>query len=111
MVINFWASFCAPCLKELPTLSKVASSYHSSVTFLGLAVATDKNDVAQLKAKYFLDYQHAFVTDDVVDKWQARALPTTYLIDRQGKIRWAKSGITNEEELKQAISSVLAERR
>lgn len=106
LLINFWASFCPPCLKELPTLGKMANKYKGKVVFLGAAVSTKPADIAHLKKRFLLDYDMALVTDAVVDKWQASALPTSYLIDLDGKILWAKAGIASESDLEYAFKLV-----
>jgi thiol-disulfide isomerase/thioredoxin len=107
MVINFWASWCPACLKEMPILSKLAKKYRSQMTFLGPALASDIDDIVETKKRFLLDYELVIATDDVVEKWQARVLPTTYVIDQQGTIRWAQAGVVSEAQLEQAIRMVL----
>lgn len=107
LVVNFWAGWCAPCLKELPVFSRLAKKYRGQIGFLGPALATDVDDIFALRGRFVIDYELALVSDEVVDIWQARALPTTYIINRQGIIVWAKTGITSEEELGAALQLVL----
>jgi cytochrome c biogenesis protein CcmG/thiol:disulfide interchange protein DsbE len=110
MVVNFWASWCPSCQKELPVLSKLAKKYHGQIIFLGPAVASKKEDMLALKKRFLLDYDLAIIKDDVVDKWHAHALPTTYLIDVQGRILWARSGVFTEKELDYVIHMALDNR-
>jgi thiol-disulfide isomerase/thioredoxin len=107
LVINFWASWCPPCIKELPTLSKIAKKYRGQVFFIGATVASDKKDVLAAKKSFLIDYELALVSEETVTKWQAEALPTTYIIDPQGTIIWAKSGISSEDQLEKAIRLAL----
>lgn len=103
VLINFWATWCSPCLRELPILSNAAKKYRASVTFLGAAVDSPQSSVSEFKAKYFLDYEHALVTDTMVGLWQARTLPTTYLLDKTGKIVWAHAGTLTAADLDEAM--------
>lgn len=103
MVVNFWASWCPPCLKELPAFSKVAKRYQGRVIFVGAAVDSAKADIMSAKKSFLLDYELATVSDEVANKWQGRALPTTYVLDTKGKVIWARAGISSEEQLESAI--------
>lgn len=107
MIINFWAPWCPPCLKELPTFSKMAKKFTGKVVFLGPALTSSLEEIQALKSRFFIDYEMFPVPDDVVDEWHGRTLPTTYLIASDGTIAWARSGITTEEELEQAIKLVV----
>jgi thiol-disulfide isomerase/thioredoxin len=107
LLINFWASFCPPCLEELPILNDVAEQYHDDITLLGLGIATDKDTIMALKQKYGLSYPLGLADDKVAEMWGARVLPTTYLIDAQGKVLWAKAGRVSKKELLDAILQAL----
>lgn len=105
MLVNFWATWCGPCQKELPTLSKMAQKYKDEIIFLGASVSSPIDNILALKRQFFLDYDQVLVSDPVVEKWQARALPTTYIVSTQGKILWAKAGVVSEEELELQIKN------
>lgn len=107
LVLNVWAAFCPACMREMPVLSKLATQFRSKVTFLGAAFATPVDEIEAVKRKFLLDYEQVRVTDDFVDVWHARALPTTYVIDRQGSIVWAHVGIISEQELEEVLLGVL----
>lgn len=104
--VNFWASWCPHCIEELPTLSKIAQKYQSSIAFLGPAVTTSPEDIVEIKKRFFINYEMFPVADDVVDTWQGRALPTTYLLNSEGIIVWAHAGTATEEQLERAIKLV-----
>ncbi len=107
LVVNFWATWCPPCQKELPILSKLAAKYASEISFVGASVDSNKEDVLALRAHYSLNYWLGFVDPSVVSHWQAQILPTTYIIDKSGKIVWAKSGALSEEAFESALSMAL----
>ena len=105
LVINFWATWCNACLKELPTLSKASND--TRVNFFGAVVSSRPQDIIELKNRFLLNYDQGFVSDSVVEKWQAQALPTTYVLNSLGQIIWAKAGVVSESELNEAIDLAL----
>lgn len=111
MVVNFWATWCPPCIKELPTFSKLAHQYRNKVIFVGAALNSDIEDIAAFKKQYVLNYELLAINDALADLWQARALPTTYLIDTQGTIIWAQTGVVTHEDLEKAIIAAVARKK
>jgi thiol-disulfide isomerase/thioredoxin len=107
MVINFWATFCPPCLKELPILNNAAKKYYGNVYFFGATIASDSVTIMKLKKEFLIDYDIGAVSESVVEKWRARALPTTYIVNTNGMILWAHTGIVSEELLDHALQSTL----
>ena len=97
VVINLWASWCAPCIKEMPTLAKLQSAYAGKPVKV-LAISLDKGQPDIDKAKAFIadkpplvfyhgEYSLAFSVDP-----PAEGLPTTILYDRSGHERARLSG-------------------
>lgn len=87
VLINFWATWCAPCVKELPSLARLDKAIDRD-DFAVLAVNLDRN---QVKAKEWFAVQKipelAFYADPSLkmqQAFEANALPTTVLIDRVG---------------------------
>jgi peroxiredoxin len=94
VVLNFWASWCRPCLDELPLLDEL----HAKVAPIGgtvLGVNIDKQRAPALGVVTSLDLKLPVVFDpgsDVVAKYDPEALPTTYVIDPDGVIVETLSG-------------------
>ena len=87
VLINFWATWCAPCVKELPSLARLDKAIDRD-DFAVLAVNLDRN---QVKAKEWFAVQKipelTFYADPSLkmqQAFEANALPTTVLIDRVG---------------------------
>jgi cytochrome c biogenesis protein CcmG/thiol:disulfide interchange protein DsbE len=88
LVLNFWASYCVPCISELPSLNQFAEEYKKQgVVVLGVSI--DKNE--SLYKKFIRDRQVAFETArdpeaKISDSYGTFQIPETYLIDRNGKV-------------------------
>jgi thiol-disulfide isomerase/thioredoxin len=106
MLLNFFATWCQPCIKELPTLSQFSRRHKDKVLLVGAALNSDFTDVEAAKKRFLINYEILMVNDALASLWQAQALPTTYLIDTKGKILWAHSGIATEEDLEKAIKLI-----
>lgn len=106
VVVNYWATWCVPCIKEMPDISKFVKE-HKNVSAIGLAFEdTDANDIKAFVAKHPVVYPIAQV--DVTDPPKAfeapKGLPTTYLIAPNGTVAKRFVGPVTEQSLGEAIS-------
>lgn len=107
VVINFFASWCAPCVDEMPAFETVHQSLGDQVTFLGLAndPASDKalDTVASTGVTYptFDDPDASALT-----YFGGLAMPTTVFIDARGEVVDVHSGALTEDELRDRISDL-----
>jgi thiol-disulfide isomerase/thioredoxin len=88
VIVNFWATWCVPCIKEMPDISHFVAT-HKNVTAIGLAYDdSDPADIKAFVAKHPVVYPIAQVTLDkpVKDFDAPLGLPTTYLISPDGKV-------------------------
>lgn len=114
VVVSFWATWCKPCLKELPHLDEMAARYEGRVTFL--AVATDDSrSVAKVEPTVRSHgWTHVEVLLDtgaaVQRQLQVDAMPFVILYDREGREAYRHAGYVEggEAELERAIEQVLA---
>jgi len=102
VVVNFWGTWCPPCLKELPGLSDFARS-NSEVVVLGIAVPGDeRQSLAELaRAKERLDIPFQVLAADglVQAAYGVKRLPTTFLIDDEGVVERHLVGVLTPERL------------
>ena len=111
VVVNFWASWCGPCVKEMPTLAALHREYEKKgVTFIGLGVDSEKNVNAFLQ-KVPVDYPiyiAGFGGADLARSFgnNAGALPFTVVIDAKGVIRSTKLGEVDSKELKATLDAL-----
>lgn len=102
VLLNFWATWCAPCVREMPSLDRLQAALGPE----GLAVVAVSEDRAGLKAvePFFMEtgLEHLEIYLDPKGKfWRefgVRGLPTTYLIDRQGRLIGAMEGPAEWDE-------------
>ncbi|TPG07439.1 TlpA family protein disulfide reductase [Rhodanobacter glycinis] len=88
VIVNYWATWCVPCIKEMPDISHFVAT-HKNVAAIGLAYEdSEPADVKAFLAKHPVVYPIAQVTLDkpLKDFDEPRGLPTTYLISPDGKV-------------------------
>jgi thiol-disulfide isomerase/thioredoxin len=94
VVINVWASWCAPCRAEAPTLAALAKKY-KGVVFLGILTRDSEVAARAFQNTFQLPYP-TLVDDSVLLKFRetlsANAIPSTFLIDKKGRVAARISG-------------------
>lgn len=106
VIVNYWATWCVPCIKEMPDISRFVAAHKDKVAAIGLAYEdTDKADIQVFIAKHPVSYPIAQVTLDkpVKDFDEPRGLPTTWLIGPDGKVAKRFVGPVTEASLGEAI--------
>lgn len=111
VVVNFWATWCLPCRLEIPFFNKIAEEYRSQgVVFVG--VSLDEGGWADIQK--FQEETPILYTVALDQRQQAAGafgvslgLPTTFFIDRQGRIAHQQLGITDVDTLRGHIEALL----
>lgn len=113
VLLNFWATWCPPCKAEMPGMEKLYQTFKDNPDFVMLAV--DSQEEASVVRKFIADNQYHFKvlldSDGQVNaRYSVQAIPTTYLIDRQGRVIAGKAGAHDwaTPEVAQAIRDLLA---
>lgn len=110
VVIDFWATWCGPCVHEIPGYIALQKKYADrGLVFVGLSV-DQKGEavVAPFAKKMGVTYPLAMSTTEIVEAFGGlEAIPTTLLIDREGKIRHRKVGAMETDDYEKLILSVL----
>lgn len=107
MLVNFWATWCAPCRREMPVLQAANDRYGADLAVVGLAI-DDLAAVREFVTELDIQYPIAAGNADVMATqraWgnSAGALPYTVLVDRAGVIRWQHLGEVSADQLDAAL--------
>ncbi len=94
VMINFWASWCAPCRQEMPLLDALFKKYEMmGFTLLGINLDEDRKDAKALLAEIPVSFPVLFDPENSVSRaYGVAAMPTTILIDRDGHLRTLHKG-------------------
>ncbi len=114
VLINFWATWCAPCRREMPLLEQIYQRYEPlGVTLLGVNVEEGPREAEVFLKETPVTFPVLFDTENVVSKlYSVEAMPTTVLVDRQGNIRFVHYGYQAgyENEYQDQIRTLVRER-
>ncbi len=90
VMINFWATWCGPCRQEMPALEQLYQKYKDlGFVILGVNIDEDSSKTKDFLAKRPVNFPVLYDTKkQVSDLYNVVAMPTTYLIDRDGKLRY-----------------------
>lgn len=110
VILNFWASWCVPCKKEMPDFNEKYLEYGDEIQFLMIDFA--KDDKIEDAKKYVADMGFKFpiyfdVYGDASSAYKVDAFPTTVFIDADGYIMDRYLGTISEETLQSGIDKIL----
>lgn len=113
VMINFWASWCGPCRQEMPLLDKLYHRYKGlGFTLLGVNVEPNSSDAQKLLKDIPVSFPILFDTSNKVTKlYGVAAMPSTAVVDRDGKVRFLHQGYVpgDEAEYEKQVRALLRE--
>ncbi len=109
VVLNVWATWCPPCIVETPGFVDLAAEFSGDVQFLGLSQDDDPADVRAFAGKH--DVPYPLLTGPPVSGLlpSVTVLPTTFVIDRRGRVRLRHEGLLVEPALRSVLRTLVAE--
>jgi thiol-disulfide isomerase/thioredoxin len=113
LLVNFWATWCAPCRREMPLLDEVAKAHVDTLNVVGIAI-DEPGPVVEFVESLGISYPILVGSTDVLATqraWgnSAGALPYTVLVDAAGIIRWRHLGEVTPEMLEPVLSEWVIE--
>ena len=88
VIVNFWASWCPPCRAEMPSLNRASAALQGKgVTMLAINAGEDRAAVAAFVGDHPIAFPVLLDSDgEAGTRWAVKGLPTTFVIDRAGRI-------------------------
>ncbi len=113
VMIDFWATWCGPCTKAVPTLLKLYEKYKKKGFEILYVSVDDKADFYKIPT-YAKERKLLFpvlLDEGVKEKYKVESFPTTIFIDREGQVRFRDAGFTEDEtpRLLQMVAEILLE--
>jgi thiol-disulfide isomerase/thioredoxin len=100
VMLNFWASWCGPCRKEMPILEQLHKQYRNKgFTLVGVNVEPNSNDAQNWLKATPVTFPILYDRESTVSKlYQVEGMPNTVIVDRKGRVRFIHRGYKPGEE-------------
>ena len=110
VLLNFWATWCIPCRSEIPTLSAMQHDFEArGLSIVGVSYDDTADLVQRFQKELPQSYQVVLGGREVGSQLPASPLPTTYIIDREGRIREKLIGERSRQAFESSIKPLLDE--
>jgi thiol-disulfide isomerase/thioredoxin len=109
LLVNFWATWCPPCVKELPHFADLHEEYGDEVTVLGVSVDQHPDYVRAFLQDNPLPYLLAWDSGDIAGDLGFNSIPVTLAIDAEGNLAGVHRGYASQRDLKELIELASAE--
>ena len=91
--LHFWASGCGPCREEMPAIQQLADAMQDKLDIVMVNTAEDEDTIFEFLGTIGVDLNSLMDSDGLVtEEWKPRGLPTSFLIDPQGKVKYQAIG-------------------
>jgi cytochrome c biogenesis protein CcmG, thiol:disulfide interchange protein DsbE len=111
VLIDFWASWCAPCKQEMPVLERLYQKYKGEgLVIVAVSVDKESSNITDFLKQVRVSFPIVHDRDhDVADRFQPPRMPSSYIVDRKGIVRYVHGGFRSEDaaKLEAEIKSLL----
>jgi thiol-disulfide isomerase/thioredoxin len=104
VVIDFWATWCAPCERQVPVLNDFHAKHGDRIPVLGISVDADANAVSPFAAQHEIRYRVLLGDEGLARDYGARGFPTLFVVRPDGSIHSAHIGVVSPEALEAAVA-------
>lgn len=110
VVLDFFATWCKPCIEQIPHLTEIHEKYNSSdVVIVSIGSSTDTaEDLKQFKGEHDMNWRVARDTIGAFDKHYVQYIPKLVILDQEGKASYEHEGVTSASDLAKVIESLLS---
>lgn len=107
VVVKFFAKYCKPCEQTLPHAQQLHEEY-PAVTFIGVSLDESTADLAATIQRYHLTFPIIHDRANLVSgRFRVREMPTTFVVDKEGRVHWVAGPEQAEQALDRALASLL----
>ena len=111
ILLDFWATWCPPCIKSIPDLISIQNKYKGDLVVIGISMdhpSLNNDNLLQFIKKHSIDYSVVVGTQKVAsDYGDIQAIPTLFIIDREGRIINEHIGLVPISTLEKEITAAL----
>jgi thiol-disulfide isomerase/thioredoxin len=97
-IIDFWATWCGPCKQSFPKYEELAKKHAGQLEIVGVSVDDEQNGVAQFAketgATFAIGWDEGH---SIANRWDVKSMPTAYILDATGTIRYVHAGFHDDE--------------
>ena len=108
--VNFWATWCPPCIAEMPSLQALYNDYKDKVVFV-FSTTDDSETVKEFKEKHGFNFLVYKPSRNVPSELETSSIPRTFIINKQGEIVVDKSGAVdwNSDKVRHQLDQLITE--
>jgi thiol-disulfide isomerase/thioredoxin len=103
LLINFWATWCPPCVRELPGLAELHEEQGDAVALIGISVDDDPDYVRGFLERNPLPYTLAWDSDGIATDLGIRSIPVTLAVDAAGRLAGIHRGYASADDLERLV--------
>jgi thiol-disulfide isomerase/thioredoxin len=106
--INFWASWCIPCIEEAAAIEQVHKEYSKKdVVFIAIAINDTETKAREFVDEYNLSFATGLDSGEIQESYPLFGVPTTLFVDRHGKINYLHMGGVTEDLIRHEIDKII----